>query len=542
MCDLKRTIIHPNKASGPDNIPIRLLKECASTIAPSLTCLFNKSLKLGNLPSEWKLSNVIPLHKKGNKSYVENYRPISLMCVVAKVLERCVYNRLIDHIQNMISAAQHGFLRGKSCTGQLLSVLHRISENLDLGKQTDILYFDIAKAFDTVDHTLLVNKLRRFGLNGNILKWFIDYLSGRQQRVLLNSEISKTLPVSSGVPQGSILGPLLFLIYINDLPESMTSPSVDVSLFADDTKCFSIVESLADARVLKTEAGNMEKWAQSERLKFNAQKCKVLSITRKRRPLVAEYIINGETLLHVSSQKDLGVTFSSDLSWNVHIQEQVTKANRMLGMLKRSTARVKNVNTRRCLYVTLVRSHLAYASQVWSPQTITMCMELERIQRRATKFILALPFDSDTPYKTRLASLRILPLSYWHEYLDILYLFKCTHGFVKTDILPEKVDSITSTRNLRSTNNSIIKYKVPKARTLCHQNSYMVRVSRVWNSLPDELREPDISFYTFKSRLFDYYYSATLTVFDHENPQTWKSVCLKCHKARQLTSNKKCCF
>ena len=192
----------------------------------------------------------------------------------------------------------------------------------------------------TVDHTLLVNKLRRVGLNGNILKWFIDYLSGRQQRVLLNGEISKTLPVSSGVPQGSILGPLLFLIYINDLPESMTSPSVDVSLFADDTKCFSIVESLADARVLKTEAGNMEKWAQSERLKFNTQKCKVLSITRKRRPLVTEYIINGETLLHVSSQKDLGVTFSSDLSWNVHIQEQVTKANRMLGMLKRSTTRM----------------------------------------------------------------------------------------------------------------------------------------------------------------------------------------------------------
>ncbi len=325
--------LDPNKASGPDNIPIRLLKECASAIAPSLTCLFNKSLKLGTLPSEWKLPNVIPLHKNGNKSYVENYRPISLMCVVAIVLERCVYNRLIDHIQNIISAAQHGFLRGKSCTSQLLSVLHRISENLDMGKQTDILYYGIAKAFDTVDHTLLVNKLRRLGFNGNILKWFIDYLSGRQQWVLLNGEISKTF--------GSILGPLLFLIYINDLPESMTSPSVDISLFADDTKCFSIVESLADARVLKTEAGNMEKWAQSERLKFNAQKCKVLSITRKRRPLVAEYIIKGETLLHVSSQKDLGVTFSSDLSWSVHIQEQVTKANRMLGMLKRSTTHAK---------------------------------------------------------------------------------------------------------------------------------------------------------------------------------------------------------
>ncbi|CAB3993273.1 Hypothetical predicted protein [Paramuricea clavata] len=201
-------------------------------------------------------------------------------------------------------------------------------------------------------------------LRDNILTWFKSYLSGRQQRVLVNGEISETRPVSSGVPQGSILGPLLFLIYINDLPESITSPAVDVSLFADVTKFISVVESPADACVLQAEARNVEKWAEFWRLKFNAEKCKVLSITRERHPLVAEYIVNGKTLQHVSSQKDLGVTVCSDLRWNTHIYVQVTKANRLLGVLKSSTIKVKNVNTRRCLYLTLVRSHLAYASQV----------------------------------------------------------------------------------------------------------------------------------------------------------------------------------
>ena len=534
--------LDPKKASGPDNISIRLLKECATSITTSLICLFNKSLQRGTLPSEWKLSNVIPIHKKGDKSFVENYRPISLLCVIAKVMERCIYNHLVDHIRKMISLAQHGFLRGKSCTGQLLSVLHRISKNLDSGKQTDILYFDIAKAFDTVDHNLLLNKLSQFGLTGNILQWFKNYLTGRQQRVLLNGVISDTLPISSGVPQGSILGPLLFLIYVNDLPSSISSPSVGISLCADDTKCFSVVESPADACALKTEARNVEKWALSWRLKFNPQKCKVLSVTRKHHPIVAEYNINSEIMQHVDTQRDLGVTFSSDLKWNKHIYEQVTKANRILGMLKRLTVKLLNVNTRRCLYLTLVRSHLAYASQVWSPQNTTMCMELKRIQRRATKFILALPFRTDESYKSRLVTLKLLPLCYWHEYLDILFLFKCAHGLIKSDILPEQIDSLTTTFNLRSTNNSIITYNIPKVRTLCHQNSYFVRVSRVWNTLPDELRKPDMSFLTFKACLYNYYYSATVTVFNQDNMQTWKSVCVKCRKAGQLAGRKKCCF
>ena len=231
-------------------------------------------------------------------------------------------------------------------------------------------------------------------------------------------------------------------------------------------------------------------------LKFNASKCKVLSITRKRHPLVAIYIVNDKTLEHLTSQKDVGVMISSDLKWKTQIYEQVSNANRMLGMIKRSTIHVKNLNTRSSLYLTLARSHLAFACQVWSPQTITTCMELEKRQRRATKFILGLPFKGDTPYETRLASLKMLPLCYWHEYLDILFLFECANSLVKTDVVLEQVAN--QAINLRSTNNSLVTYNIPKVRTLCHQNSYMVRVSRVWNSLPDELRNPDISFMTFK--------------------------------------------
>ena len=268
----------------------------------------------------------------------------------------------------------------------------------------------------------------------------------------------------------------------------------------------------------------------------------MLSVTRKHQPIVAEYTINGEILQHVSTQKDLGVTVSSDMKWNKHIYEQITKANRMLGMLKRSTGKLKNVDTRRCLYLTLVRSHLAYASQVWSPQNTTMCMELERIQRRATKFILALPFKTDMSYKTRLVTLKLLPLCYWLEFLDILFLFKCVHGLIESDIIPEHIDSLTTAFNLRSTNSAIITYNIPKARTLCHQNSYFIRVSRVWNTLPDELRRPDMSIHTFKRCLYEYYYSATQSVFDSDEIQTWKSICVKCHKAKQLTGTKKCCF
>ena len=168
-----------NKAQGPDNIPARLLKETATEIAPSLCALFNKSLRVGVLPSDWKIANVVPVHKHGEKTYVENYRPISLLCLILKVLERCIFNNIKYHIYEQLNPCQHGFMPGKSCVTQLIEVLDQLGRELDRGKQIDVLYLDMSKAFDKVSHTELIHRLREFGFGGHILKWFVSYLTNR---------------------------------------------------------------------------------------------------------------------------------------------------------------------------------------------------------------------------------------------------------------------------------------------------------------------------------------------------------------------------
>ena len=464
-----------SKACGPDGIPARLLKECGQQIAPSLCGIFNQSLSSGQIPTEWKSANITPIHKKDSKEPAENYRPISLLPIVSKVLERCVFNCLYDHVNNLITPLQHGFLRNRSCVTQLLSVLHTIGRNLDKNIQADVIYLDFAKAFDTVDHNVLLSKLKAYGVSGQLLTWFANYLSGRHQRVVIDGATSQWAPVTSGVPQGSLLGPLLFIIFINDLPD-VAIGDVFTSLYADDTKVYRNINTIEDCMSMQKTLTNMDTWTRQNNIRFNASKCKALTITRKKSPLNFIYKLDNVELEHVSTEKDVGVNITNSLTWNTHIHAIIAKANELLGLLKRTCPLLNDVSARRSLYLALVKSHLSYATQVWSPDKIALKTQIERVQRRATRWILKQRVGVMS-YRDKLLTLKLLPLTFDRELKDLVFFYKCLNGF--TDLNVSHFVSFVSHGRTKLSNSYNL--KTPVCKTSTFQASYFNRIVKLWN-------------------------------------------------------------
>ena len=290
--------LNTTKSCGPDEITPRLLKECSKSLSIPLCTLFNKQLDSGCFPKVWKVANLVPVFKSDDREMVQNYRGISLLCIISKVLEKCVFSYVFPFFQPQIYHLQDGFVSGRSCVTSLLRSTHAFAKALDERKQVDTIFLDYSKAFDSVSFNCLLKELFDVGVRGKLLSWFRSYLTCRHHRTVIDGCESSLLPISSGVPQGSNLGPLLFTIYINTAPKAIHS-STTVQLYADDMKCFKIIDNTDDVQQLQSDLSNLNDWSANHFMEFNSKKCKYLAITRKKNIVDSAYTLNGSQIIVV---------------------------------------------------------------------------------------------------------------------------------------------------------------------------------------------------------------------------------------------------
>ena len=473
---LKLSKLKANKASGPDGLNVNVMRVCLDLDLP-LYKLFTQSVHTGITPQEWRDANITPLFKKGSRSKANNYRPVSLTSQVVKLLERIFYENIMKTLKlnGTISCHQHGFQDGCSCVSQLLECINDWSFNYDNEIQTDIIYLDFAKAFDTVPHKRLIQKLKNVGIRGRVLAWLTAFLSNRRQRVILRNGSSSWQWVKSGVPQGSILGPLLFLVYVNDMPNMVSSTA---KMFADDTKLYRGIRVFNDCLEVQNDLNNLSAWSERWLLRFNATKCVVLKI---RLSLQYMYTLNGHFLDQVSTQQDLGITVSKDLKPAVHIANIVKKSNQKIGMFKRCFTSL----TREAvliLYKTIVRPTLEYASPAWNPHCKKDVMLLENAQGRCLKLckgeVLSLP-----------------SLEYRRTFKDLCEVYKYTHDKYKNGM-----SDMFSFSSVQLRGHSL-KLNKKYCRTTLRQNFFSERVIDTWNDILTEEVVTAPSLPCFKERL-----------------------------------------
>ena len=359
--------LNPQKANGPDKIPIKILKDYAPQLSKFLLIIFRKSYDSGDLPQDWLTANIAPIYKKGDKSKPSNYRPVSLTAVTCKVLEHIIHTNIIKHCNthNIITDRQHGFRTQHSCESQLIITTEEIQRKLDKRKQVDMIILDFSKAFDTVAHNRLLAKLQAYGITSKTQNWICKWLKFRSQRVVIDGEISKEVPVLSGVPQGTVLGPLMFLLYINDISSDITS---QIRLFADDCVLYREINSEADTKLLQKDLDKLVSWSHTWQMQFNTDKCHSLSIHRKQNPIQCTYTMENKNLTAVQSHPYLGIELQQDFKWTKQIENTTFKAQRTLNTLKRNLKQASST-VRSQAYKTLVRPQLEYASAVWDPYT-----------------------------------------------------------------------------------------------------------------------------------------------------------------------------
>ena len=458
------------------------------------------------MPIEWKRANVVPVFKKGEKLNVENYRPILLTCISAKVMERIMYDELFCRTHQLIDSRQNGFLKNNSCAMNMARLIESVSTTLLQDLPTDIIYFDFAKAFDTVNHDLILNKLKyQYNIDGRMLKFFKSYLTNRSQRVVLDNCTSDVVTVLSGVPQGSILGPLLFVLFINDIFFNIDENS-RIGLYADDTKLWRKIATSADCDILQRDIDTFNTWCIRNKIKFKTDKCKVLTVANTEPLFMNElpltkysYKLGDKILDYTSCERDLGIFINERFDWHDHHNFILKKCNQMLGMTKRTCHFVFDRVKKRMLYLTLVRSNFEHCSTIWRPVNIVDIQKFEALQKRAIKWINC---EEDYSYTDELYAIRckqadILPLQLHFELNDLVFFYKIIYKLIPVS-LPSSISPYTGDSRLRKAHMDSMSFVINNNTSIkldnVHSNSkffksYFYRTLHTWNKLPLNIRQ-----------------------------------------------------
>ena len=507
--DIQKAIgeIRTTAAPGPDGIPPVLLKNCKDAISLPIFLIWQRSFDTGRVPDFYKSSNVTPLYKKGSRSVASNYRPVSLTSHIVKIFERVIRKNLVGHLESnkLLTDHQHGFRKGHSCLTQLLHHFDEVLQNYLDGSDTDCIYLDYAKAFDKVDHGLLIRKLKNYGVNPKMIDWVESFLTGRFQQVAVNGVLSTAALILSGVPQGTVLGPILFLIFINDITSCICNCTM--RCFADDTRIMRRISRETDVPILQSELDNVVRWSSRNNMALHEDKFEYIKHNDKRSlsttndliqlPEVADlhqYQTSKGTLSPVSQLKDLGVTISGDLSWSLHIKTIADKARQKASWVL-SVFHTRSPHVMITLYKSMIRSLLEYCCPLWNPSKIADIQELEGVQRTFTSRIAGC---YELNYWERLKKLSLMSLQRRRERYIILHMWKLLHGVSSND-LRVQFTKRSSRSGIQANIPSICK-GASAAQQSAYDASFAVMGPKLWNSIPFHINEED-GFDTFKSKL-----------------------------------------
>ena len=419
-----------SSSPGPDKFPATILIECREILAEPIACMWQYSMDSGKIADLFKLQSITPVFKKGSRAKAVNYRPVSLTSHLVKLFERIVRKRMVTFIEDnrMFTASQHGFRSGRNCLTQLLHHIDDVLNDLSADANADVIYLDFAKAFDKVDHKILLKKLRSYGIGGRLYHWIESFLTGRNQFVVVEGCNSYIISVLSGVPQGTVLGPLLFLLYINDIEDVVNHSHVKI--FADDSKLHKLIKSLTDRLLLQEDLENVVSWASANNMELNQDKFELLQHGKNPDLMLPYSLPSGQSITGSSCVRDLGVFIDPGLSWKGHISRKTEKSKNMASWVLR-TFRARDVNTMLLLYKTYVRTHLEYCSPLWSPHFQGDIIRVEAVQR---SFTAKITDCRSMNYWDRLKKLSLYSLQRRRERFAIILMWKIEKGLIPNSL------------------------------------------------------------------------------------------------------------